>query len=63
MVASGMIEMTSQIWAIGGRRMRTEEEIREKSNHYEYLRLDDLRNLTDYAKGFADALAWVLTNK
>lgn len=42
--------------------MRTEEEIREKFNHYEYVRWDDLRNITDYANGFADALNWVLTN-
>lgn len=42
--------------------MRTEEEIREKFNHYEYVRWDDLRNITDYANGFADALNWVLSN-
>ena len=42
--------------------MRTEEEIREKFNHYEYVKWDDLRNTTDYANGFTDALSWVLAN-
>lgn len=42
--------------------MRTEQEIKAKFEHYEYVRWDDLRNTTDYANGFADALGWVLAN-
>ena len=39
--------------------MKTEEEIREKYNHFDALAWESCY-FTDYARGYFDALKWVL---
>ena len=43
--------------------MRTEEEILEVYNKYDFMAWSDFRNLTEYGMGFYQALRFVLDEK